>query len=421
MKAVYKVTDIVRLGVSSLLVHKVRSMLTALGIIFGVWSVIAMLAISQGASYESQVALRRLGSDNIIIGSVKPPQEAADQTSGALHYGLSFQDVNRMRDNIPGVRRCVIIHSTPKLAYGGGTSQHQVNVLATEPAFAQVARACIKEGRFINSLDMLRRTSVCVVTDSLARKILGQGSAIGKTVRLSGMAFVVVGVLERLPGKLTGGPADAGDYVLIPHTTEQMRFGDMTVVYGQGNEVFERVEVSTAIFQMSDEQAVISGASIARSMLERTRREMDYQITVPLEEIEQRKRQMEIWSYVLMAIALVSLVVGGIGIMNIMLAGVTERTREIGIRRALGAKRRDIIVQFLVEATTLTTAGGLVGIAVGLVVPWAVENTLKFKTIVTPRTLVLPFIVAIIVGLVSGLYPATRAARLDPINALRHE
>jgi len=279
----------------------------------------------------------------------------------------------------------------------------------------------MKEGRFINSLDMLRRASVCVVTDSLADKVFGHGSPMGKTVRLSGMAFVVIGVLDRLPGKLTGGPADAGDYVLIPHTTEQMRFGDMTVVQSQGSEVFERVEVSTAILQMVDEQAVVNGAAIARGMLERSRRQVDYQITVPLEEIEQRKRQMEIWSYVLMAIALVSLVVGGIGIMNIMLAGVTERTREIGIRRALGAKRRDIVVQFLVEAMTLTTAGGLAGILVGLVVPWAVENTLKFKTIVTTQTLVLPFVVAVAVGLISGLYPAMRAARLDPIHALRHE
>jgi len=421
MKAIYKVTDIVRLGVFSLLVHKVRSMLTALGIIFGVWSVIAMLAISQGASYESQISLRRLGSDNIIIGSVKPPEDAMAAESGALHYGLTHQDVARMRDNIPGVLRAVVIHSTPKLAYAGGANQHQVTVLATEPGFAGVARARMKEGRFINSLDMLRRASVCVVTDSLADKVFGHGSPMGKTVRLSGMAFVVVGVLDRLPGKLTGGPADAGDYVLIPHTTEQMRFGDMTVVQSQGSEVFERVEVSTAILQMVDEQAVVNGAAIARGMLERSRRQVDYQITVPLEEIEQRKRQMEIWSYVLMAIALVSLVVGGIGIMNIMLAGVTERTREIGIRRALGAKRRDIVVQFLVEAMTLTTAGGLAGILVGLVVPWAVENTLKFKTIVTTQTLVLPFVVAVAVGLISGLYPAMRAARLDPIHALRHE
>jgi putative ABC transport system permease protein len=172
---------------------------------------------------------------------------------------------------------------------------------------------------------------------------------------------------------------------------------------------------------MADEQAVIDGAGIARNLLARFHQSRDYEVTVPLELIEQRRKQLRLWNFMFVAIASVSLLVGGIGIMNIMLASVTERTREIGIRRALGAKRRDITTQFLVESVTLTTVGGLLGIAIGLLVPWAVEWLLHRTTIVTAYTLLLPFGMAVAVGLVSGLYPALRAARLDPIVALRHE
>ncbi len=422
MKAIFKTADIIRLGLYSLTVHKVRSILTALGIIFGVWSVIAMLAISQGASYESQLALRRLGSDNIIISSVKPPDDAAGSRSfGALTYGLTDEDVAALRSNVPGVRRCVTAHTTGKLAYAGGDRDMPVTVIATEPLYADVARVKIVAGRFLTPSDMLRRAAHCVVTESLAQSLFGARSALGQTVRLTGQPFVIVGVLARLPQKLGGGPSDIGHYVLMPATTERMRFGALSVMFSQGSQSVESVEISQVILQMGDEQGVLDGATVARSLLQRKHGKADYQITVPLEEIEQKKRQMEIWSYVLLAIALVSLVVGGIGIMNIMLATVTERTREIGIRRALGAKRRDIVTQFLVESVALTTVGGLLGIAIGMLVPWVVEATLKFKTIVTPETLLLPFVMAVAVGLVSGLYPALRAARLDPIDALRHE
>ena len=190
----------------------------------------------------------------------------------------------------------------------------------------------------------------------------------------------------------------------------------------QGNWSAEKVEVSQIILQMTDEKAVVRAAPVIRSLLSRYHENTDYNITVPLELIEQQEKQAELWNFMFLAIASVSLLVGGIGIMNIMLASVTERTREIGIRRALGAKRRDITIQFLIESVTLTTLGGLGGIITGgLLVPWIVQNILEFRTIITPVTLLLPFFMAAIVGLISGLYPATRAAKLDPIVALRHE
>jgi putative ABC transport system permease protein len=424
MKAIYKVADTVTLGLHSLVVHLARSGLTALGIVFAVWSVIAMLAINEGFSFESQQALRELGSDNIIIESVKPPNsesKASGQQGGALAYGLKYVDVARLRDSIPGIRRCVSVHRTLKYAYRPGKNL-AASVIATEPTYAQVARTDLTAGRFLSAADVLQNKPYCLVTKSLARRIFGFVDPLGQTIRLGNEPFVVVGILTQLPRALAGGGGgDVGNHVIIPLTTDRTRFGEYTMMWGKGGGTSERVEVSQVILQMADDRAVLHAANIARSLLSSHHDEEDYEVTVPLELMEQRKKQQRLWNIMFLMIASISLVVGGIGIMNIMLASVTERTREIGVRRALGAKRRDIITQFLVESVTLTTVGGLLGIGIGMLVPWIVESFLNLKTIVSAATLLLPLGMAIVVGLVAGLYPAMRAARLDPIVALRHE
>jgi len=418
-----KAIDIVRLGLHSLTVHKGRSFLTALGIIFGVWSVIAMLAINQGASYESQRLLREMGSDNILIKSVKPIAEESKATAagrGVLHYGLTNKDVIALRDNLPGVKQCVQIHRRPKTAFVNA-KKLDVTVIATEPTFADVARLSITKGRFISSPDMLLHKPHCLLTYSLARRLFGYEDPMGQTIRLETDPFVVVGILKQLPQSLAEVGGDAGNHVIVPLTTSMKRFGEYTMKFGQGGGTFEKVEVTQVIFQVASDDAVIDGAQIARSMLERSHDSKDYEVTVPLELIRQRKAQRRLWNIMFIGIASVSLLVGGIGIMNIMLASVTERTREIGVRRALGAKRRDIVVQFLVESVTLTTAGGVMGILIGMAIPYVIEATLGLKTLVSPLTVALPFTMAVVVGLASGLYPARRAANLDPIEALRHE
>jgi len=423
MKATHKVIDVVRLGLHSLTMHKARSVLTATGIIFGVWSVIAMLAINQGASYESQRLLREMGSDNVIIRSVKPPEEETKATAagrGVLHYGLLRKDVDALRDNLPGVLECVKVHRRPKTAYVAGRKT-SVTVIATEPSCARVSRLDMRDGRFISAADLLLRKPYAVITHSLARRLFTYRDPIGRTIRLETEPFVVVGVLSRLPESLAEGGDETGNYVIVPLTTGMMRFGEFTMKFGQGGGTFEKTEVSQVILQMVDDQAVIDGAVIARSLLERQHDKRDYDVTVPLELIRQKKAQRRLWNIMFIGIASVSLLVGGIGIMNIMLASVTERTREIGVRRALGAKRRDIIVQFLVESVTLTTAGGLIGIAVGMLIPFLIEGVLAMRTIISGLTVLLPFMMAVIVGLASGIYPALRAAKLDPIVALRHE
>jgi putative ABC transport system permease protein len=421
MKSLNKATDIMLLGFSSLNVHKVRSFLTSLSIIFGVGCVIASLAINAGASSEAQKSLRELGSDNIIINAVKPPEDpTAKGGFGTFRYGITKNDVVRLRDNIPNVKKCVIVHRTKKHALAN-KRRMAVSIIATEPTYAEVARVDLQSGRFFHAKDMLRYKTHCILTYSLARQMFGHNDPMGKFVCLGGTDFRVIGVLKRLPRALAGDGSGADRQVLIPLSTDEVAFGTVTRIGTQGSYVVEEVAVHQVILNMKDEQAVLDGAQVARSLLQRFHERPDYQVVVPIEEIEIKKQQKRLWNIVMLLIAGVSLLVGGIGIMNIMLASVTERTREIGIRRALGAKRGDITVQFLVEAVTLTMVGGLLGIALGLTTPLLIEKFLGFPGLLTPSMLWLPFGVAVLVGLLSGIYPATRAAMLDPIDALRHE
>ena len=219
----HKVVDIIHLGLHSLTVHMVRSILTSLGIVIGVCSVIAMLAINAGFSYEAQRSLRELGSDNIIIESVKPPIEgskATVQQSGALHYGITYKDVAALRDNIPGVVRCVSVHRTLKYAYVAGKNI-SVSVIATEPTYADVARIVMNTGRFINSSDVLLTRPHCVITGPLARRLFAYHDPVGKTIRLGGSPFTVVGTLARLPRSLAGTAGDVGNYVIVPLSADR--------------------------------------------------------------------------------------------------------------------------------------------------------------------------------------------------------
>ncbi|MFP4355118.1 MAG: ABC transporter permease [Phycisphaerae bacterium] len=426
MKPLTKLSDNIRLAIGNLWVHKVQSSLTALGIIFGVWGVVAMLAINEGASAAASQALRRLGTDNILIQSVKPPvenMEASDSSEGTEKYGLTHVDVERLVDNIPRVRQHVVTHQTTKRIHKSGKN-HQVTVIASSPLYAELARVSIVRGRFITHSDNAifpQSKAVIVLTGPLIREIFTYRDPIGQTVRLNGQPFTVVGVMEPLPDSITGQNVDASRCAVIPWQTAMNMFGPVSVPPGGDDDQAERVEVSQLIMQMADEQAVLAGQEVAENLLARFHDRPDYTVRVPLAQIRAMAEQRRFWNITLFGIAAISLVVGGIGIMNIMLASVTERTREIGIRRALGARRGDIVLQFLVEAVALTTLGGLVGIALGKAAPSLIEDFMDFRPVVANWTLLLPFAMAILVGLISGLYPAMRAARLDPITALRHE
>ena len=418
-----RLIDIVMLGLHGVFVHKVRSLLTILGILFGVWSVIAMLAINAGLSKASQQALRKLGSNNIIVNATKPSNGEASKGGGwVAEYGLTKNDVKRLK-SISGVQKCAIMHKTLKTA-NTDIPREAVTVISVEPNYADVANVKLTTGRFISQHDIEHRKNVVIITYTLAQRMFPCQDPIGKTLHLIDTkpnAFKVIGVMKYLPNALKDHATSTNQCVIIPRSTDLSVFGEYLISRDQGSETREKVEINQCILSMKDEDAVLKAAPVVRQMLKQHHDIPDYSVMVPVEKIMLMKKDRQRWNFMFFIIASVSLLVGGIGIMNIMLASVTERTREIGVRRALGGKRKDIVIQFLVESVTLTAIGGLLGIAIGMLVPYLVKEFLHFPTVITNTTLILPFIMAVIVGLVSGLYPAIQAAKLDPIEALRHE
>jgi len=415
----------IRLGVGSLLLHKLRSALTTLGVLFGVSSVIAMLAIGEGASSEAQEQIRRLGSQNVILRSVKPPDEPSSgkETTRVSSYGLTDADLARVRDTFPAVRRAVPVRQLQQEVRLGSRALNP-RVLATLPAYLAVTGRPVDEGRFFTEQDDRNVSNVCVLGYEVARYLSPFESALGKNIKIGEDYFACVGVLlPRVPlGSDQPKPgADVTGEVFLPLQTGRKWFGDMQVKIRSGSRDMEEVQLHEIIVDVDSTEHVPLVADAAREMLGGQHKQRDYEVIVPLELLLQAERTKRIFSIVLGSIAGISLLVGGIGIMNVMLATVTERTREIGIRRALGAKRRHIVAQFLVETVVLSVGGGILGILLGLSIPIAVEHFAKMRTIVTPTAPLIAFAISAATGIIFGLYPAWRAATMDPVEALRHE
>ena len=423
--------ETVRLGMKNIRLHKLRSFLTTLGIICGVGAVICMLSIGEGASEAEMALIRLLGTHNVIIQSVMPQWGGAvsEARSRLLDYGLTRQDLDIISQTIPHTRRVVPLREVA-FEVSSGARRHPVKVVGAEPAFFEVVQIKVARGRVIRDVDQRDTTKVCVIGAGVAEVLFAYEDPIGQTVNVDSMAgnmipFEVVGVLERvetagLPAKGIG-ERDLNTDVFIPLTTADQRFGDIRSRITSGTRELSRCVYSDLYVEVDELENVRAVAEMLAQALAHTHRHLDYGVQVPLErlriaESEKRRRQITLG-----AIAGISLLVGGIGIMNIMLATVTERTREIGIRRALGAKRRHITIQFLIEAVVLTTVGGLIGIAGGAAGAHVITRWAGWPTVIHEWTILVSFGLAVAVGVFFGIYPAAAAARLDPIEALRHE
>ena len=401
-----------------------RSLLTTLGIVFGVASVIAMLSIGEGASKEALEQIRKLGSTNIIITSIKPMEEeavSASVSSMMSVYGILYEDEQRIRETFSTVKSVSPIKVVRKEGRLFERSL-ELRVVGTTPEWFTLVHRPLIAGRPLLPRDVTTNSNAVILTEYGARRLLATERTIGQTLRIGQNMFEVAGIVRNEEAKGSGiqMPDQAVD-AYIPINVARQRYGDTTMRRTTGSMEMEKVELHQLIVQVDANENVESTAGGIQAMLERFHKKVDYKIDVPLGLLRQAEATQRTFSIVLGSIAGISLLVGGIGIMNIMLASVTERTREIGVRRAIGAKRKHIVTQFLIETVVLSTTGGLVGILIGVAIPVIVTYFAKMPTVVTLYSLVLSVGISMAVGVLFGLYPAVRAANLDPIEALRHE
>jgi putative ABC transport system permease protein len=419
----------IKLAVKNLGQYKLRAGLTMLGIIFGVCSVVAMLSVGEGANREIQEKIQRMGSQNILIKSVKVPQDenagGTSKRSMLASYGLTYVDAEDLSRYVPNlvantamkVLRFDVQYKARRL---------QTDVVATSPWYLQVQNYRMVRGRFLSSADMEFGTPVCVIGTRLARILFAGYDPIGKILNIDRDAYTVVGIVGDIAqGEMT--PQNElwlegeNQNVYIPLRTYMQKRGDLFTQWSEGGGVFEKIELHELILTIDSQENVVRAVDAARRVLRKNHKKEDYSIVVPLELIRQARETRRLFNIVLGSIAAISLIVGGIGIMNIMLATVSERTREIGIRRALGARRRDIVMQFLMETLILSLSGGMIGLVFGALIPLGITATTNVKTVLTFPAFAIAFGVSVTVSVVFGIYPARRAALMDPIEALRHE
>ena len=415
---------IVRLSLKSLLLHKLRSTLTTAGILFGVASVIAMLAVGEGAKREALERFQDMGVTNLIARSKKPAetQSSSSQSSfSALAYGLLYQEADLIEASIPSAE--IVRIREIKRPMMRGEYFHTSIIVGTEPNFLDITNMKVREGRWLSRTDDDRLANVCVLGETLSRLLFPLENPLDQTVLVGGGdRFRVVGVLDEQGRTAGAGSTPYDECLFVPITTSRRRFGEEVTTSSGGSFSRERIELNEVKVKMPDSDMVSDGARILRDLLDENHKQnSDVVVTVPLELLKQEEESKRMFNIVLAVIASISLLVGGIGIMNVMLATVTERTREIGIRRALGAKKKHIIQQFLVEAGVLSALGGVVGVMIGVILPFLITVWFKQKTHIMPQHVALAFGISAAVGVSFGIYPAWRAANMDPVDALRHE
>ena len=412
-----KLLHSVRLAFQNLMMRKLRSGLTILGIIFGVCSVITMVAVGEGASQQSQERIKHLGSDNVILDSVKPSGDEEVEENNVLKYGVTSLDIERIRDAVPGVKMILPIRVLNEAVNYRGIAKSS-QVIGTYHDLQTVKKIDLLKGRFLCEMDEINKLKVCVISRSLANILFSYEDPLSCELKIRGTYFQVVGAVQESGDD---GERDSQVNCSVPMSTLKSQFGDLEVKKSAGSFSAEKTEFTQVIVHMHSPEQVLTAESQIKKLLEYSHKVSDYKMTVPLQLLKEAEATKRMFNIVLGSIAAISLVVGGIGIMNIMLATVTERKREIGLRRALGAKKRDIIRQFLVESVLLSLCGGFIGVILGVLLPYGIEHFTDMAVVVSPASVVIAFGVSALTGLVFGIYPAAQSAQLDPIEALRND
>ncbi len=406
------------MGLSSLMVHKLRSLLTMLGMIFGVGAVVAMLSITAGAQKEMLRFIEMLGVNNIIVEAREAQDRDELQAVRQISPGLSFRDYRAVEENVQGVlamtprKRFKPTRTFPK------TTQELPQLIGVLPNYPQINSFTLVAGRFFTAEENEASAQVCVLGEAAKVSLLGYGEAVGSYIKINDTWLQVVGVMApqaTADSDVEGvQSSDRNNQVIAPLNTVMRRFDD--------NNSYLKDEIDGIFMRMNAGLDSIETAEVVRTILTATHKDAgDFTVVVPAGLLEERRRTQFIFEVVMICIAGISLLVGGIGIMNIMLATVLERTREIGIRRAIGARQVDIIRQFLIEAILISIVGGLIGIAAGFSGSRIIALIAGWSTVVTATSIFVAFGVSVFIGLLFGIYPAVQAARLDPVEAIRYE
>ena len=410
-----EVREAARAGLDSLRFHALRSFLAMLGIIFGVGAVIAMLSIGAGAEREALALIDAMGQRNVIVRAKDPERENDRQEIRKKSPGLAPRDVLAIREAVPGVESVVseVQVEAWKVLSAAGRAKPEVKGVSHD--FPELLPVPLREGRFFDLHDEETYAPVCVIGAEVRRDLFGFEPALGRPLKVNDQWLTVIGVIATSFGRreIQGVAVTRhGDKIYVPVTTARHRFGRDLL----------KSPLDAVVVRMAEGTPVQESAAVVKSLLDRLHGGADdFTLVVPEALLEQSRRTQRLFDVVMGAIASISLLVGGIGIMNIMLATVLERTREIGVRRAVGARQADIRNQFVIESFAITAAGGLLGILVGVGIAKGVAAYAGWSTIVTPLSILVSVGVSGAVGLVFGIYPALRAARLDPIESLRYE
>jgi putative ABC transport system permease protein len=405
-------------GLENLASHKLRSLLTMLGMIFGVAAVVAMLSIGAGAQQKVMAFIEQLGVRNLIVEAKEARNEQELQKVRKNSPGLTLSDYQIIRQNVGDIQS-----ATPRKRFAPTKilpkpQQDTPVVYGVEPSYLEIGHLRVTEGRFFDASDNAAAAPVCVLGAAAKDSLFGASQAVGEYLKLNEMWCHVIGI---------AGPQLAPESDVSGVRTEDMN----NLVYAPLNSVLYRLEDSQSwlkdeidgmYLHLASTDTSLTDAEVVRGILNSSHHDAgDFSVIVPAELLAQQKRTEQLFNTVMVAIASISLLVGGIGIMNIMLAAILERTREIGVRRAIGARRWDIIRQFVIEATLISFAGGLLGVVVGFAMSQLIAWLAGWSTVVTISSILLAFVVSISVGLIFGIYPAVKAARLDPVEAIRYE
>ncbi len=408
----------VRRSVDNLLMHKLRSLLTMLGMIFGVAAVLAMLSIGAGAQQQVMAFIEDLGVRNLIVEAREATDWQALQKVRQQSPGLTFHDVRAMQATVEGLealtprKRFLPTKITPK------PQAETPAIYGVEPAYLRIGGIRISAGRFFSEDEAARAAAVCVLGEAARVGLFGVEDPLGRFVKINEQWLRVIGVAgpqASVQGDVSGLPAqDRNNLIYVPTGAAMFRLED---TYSD-----MRDEIDGVYVRLKPEVDITAAAATVRGILSASHRGADdYSIVVPAELLAEQQRTKRIFDIVMVALASISLLVGGIGIMNIMLASVLERTPEIGLRRAIGARQTDIIRQFVIETTLIAVVGGTLGLMLGIAMSRLIASFAGWSTIVTGGSLLLAFSVSVLVGLVFGVYPAMKAARLDPVQALHYE